>query len=159
MISLILRRGCSVSCFGLKDVQNCCCKVSPGFNIITPRGGTIHVNLGMGDGYVRISVKDTGIGIPEEKVGLIFERFSQVDNLLTRKNEGSGIGLTLVKMLAEMHGGRVYVHSQYKKGSEFVVELPENPKGVSCPAPQREVIQSDEDIIQRIKLEFSDIYF
>ena len=39
----------------------------------------------MGDGYVRISVKDTGIGIPEEKVGLIFERFSQVDNLLTRE--------------------------------------------------------------------------
>jgi signal transduction histidine kinase/CheY-like chemotaxis protein len=125
----------------------------------TPRGGTIHVNLGMGDGYVRISVKDTGIGIPEEKVGLIFERFSQVDNLLTRKNEGSGIGLTLVKMLAEMHGGRVYVHSQYKKGSEFVVELPKNPNVASCHVPQREAIQSGEDIIQRIKLEFSDIYF
>ena len=123
------------------------------------RGGTIHVNLGMGDGYVRISVKDTGIGIPEEKVGLIFERFSQVDNLLTRKNEGSGIGLTLVKMLAEMHGGRVYVHSQYKKGSEFVVELPKNPNVASCHVPQREAIQSGEDIIQRIKLEFSDIYF
>lgn len=113
----------------------------------------------MGDGYVRISVKDIGIGIPEEKVGLIFERFSQVDNLLTRKNEGSGIGLTLVKMLTEMHGGRVYVHSQYKKGSEFVVELPKNPNVASCHVPQREAIQSGEDIIQRIKLEFSDIYF
>ena len=125
----------------------------------TPRGGTIYVSLSMGDGYVRISVKDTGIGIPEEKVGLIFERFSQVDNLLTRKNEGSGIGLTLVKMLTEMHGGRVYVYSQYKQGSEFVVELPENPNGASCPVPQREAIQSSEDIIERIKLEFSDIYF
>ncbi|HQA46953.1 MAG TPA: ATP-binding protein [Bacillota bacterium] len=52
---------------------------------MTPRGGTIYVNLNMGDGYVRISVKDIGIGIPEEKVGLIFERFSQVDNLLTRE--------------------------------------------------------------------------
>jgi signal transduction histidine kinase/CheY-like chemotaxis protein len=125
----------------------------------TSRGGTIYVNLSMADGYVRISVKDTGIGIPEEKVDLIFERFSQVDNLLTRKNEGSGIGLTLVKMLTEMHGGRVCVHSQYKKGSEFVVELPENSNGVPCPVPQREAIQSSEDIIQRIKLEFSDIYF
>jgi hypothetical protein len=58
-----------------------------------------------------------------------------------------------------MHGGRVYVHSQYKKGSEFVVELPKNPNVASCHVPQREAIQSGEDIIQRIKLEFSDIYF
>lgn len=53
----------------------------------------------------------------------------------------------------------MYVHSQYKKGSEFVVELPKNPNVASCHVPQREAIQSGEDIIQRIKLEFSDIYF
>lgn len=125
----------------------------------TPRGGTIHVSLGKSGGYVQISVKDTGTGIPEDKIGLIFERFRQVDNLMTRKNEGSGIGLTLVKMLTEMHGGKVSVHSQYKKGSEFVVELPENLNGAPCPAPQRAANESGEDVIQRIKLEFSDIYF
>ncbi|HZX46711.1 MAG TPA: hybrid sensor histidine kinase/response regulator [Clostridia bacterium] len=146
-------------CYDLDSIERILLNLLSNAIKFTPRGGTIYVNLSMGDGYVRISVKDTGIGIPEEKVGLIFERFSQVDNILTRKNEGSGIGLTVVKMLTEMHGGRVYVHSQYKKGSEFVVELPENSNGAPCPEPQRTANESGQDIIQRIKLEFSDIYF
>jgi len=73
---------------------------------------------------VAISVKDTGIGIQEDKLEMIFERFKQVDNLLTRKNEGSGIGLSLVKSLVELHGGKISVKSEYNRGSEFTVELP-----------------------------------
>ena len=125
----------------------------------THRGGSIYVNLYKHGDCVRISVKDTGIGIPDDKIDLVFERFRQLDNLMTRKNEGSGIGLTLVKMLAEMHGGRVYVQSQYCKGSEFVVELPVNLTGKESAVSDTSANQSREEIIQRIKLEFSDIYF
>ena len=77
---------------------------------------------------------------------------------MTRKT-GKRIGPTLVKMLAEMHGGRVYVQSQYCKGSEFVVELPVNLTGKESAVSDTSANQSREEIIQRIKLEFSDIYF
>jgi signal transduction histidine kinase/CheY-like chemotaxis protein len=126
----------------------------------TPKGGTIYVNIIKGKGCVRISVRDTGIGISEDKLEVIFERFRQVDNLMTRKNEGSGIGLTLVKLLTEMHGGRVYVYSRYHEGSEFVIELPINNNGIETNCTCEHVTNSSkDDIIQRIQMEFSDIYF
>jgi signal transduction histidine kinase len=73
---------------------------------------------------ITISVKDNGIGIPEDKLDSIFERFVQVDDSLTRSHEGSGIGLSLVKSLAELHKGSVSVKSTLGKGSEFIVTLP-----------------------------------
>ncbi|MFA6670761.1 MAG: HAMP domain-containing sensor histidine kinase, partial [Bacillota bacterium] len=125
----------------------------------TPREGSILVDLKRNNDCAHIRIKDTGIGISKDKLNYIFERFRQVDSLTARKNEGSGIGLTLVKLLTEMHGGRVYVNSEYGEGSEFVVELPINLKGIDDAVLERASNPSNEDIIQRIQLEFSDIYF
>lgn len=124
----------------------------------TNSGGDISVNIFERKDNVVISVKDTGIGIPKEKLELIFERFIQVDKSLTRNKEGSGIGLSLVKALVEMHGGKVFLESQTGVGSEFSFEL-----------PIRQLIDSDEvhvdnslnsnSNVEKIHIEFSDIYF
>ena len=125
----------------------------------TTEGGTIYVNLSKHKGYVYISVKDTGIGISKDKFDIIFERFRQVDNLMTRKNEGSGIGLSLVKLLTEMQGGRIHVSSEYQKGSEFRVELPINMAIKDDVAPGNRINYYKEDVVKRIQVEFSDIYW
>jgi signal transduction histidine kinase len=120
-------------------------------------GGRIEVNLYNKDEKVLISVKDNGIGIPEDKLGVIFERFRQVDKSLTRNHEGSGIGLSLAKSLVEMHGGTIFVKSEIGKGAEFVVELPtavllkEEPR---CSAGN----SGKKDNFEKVSIEFSDIY-
>ncbi|MEX2560749.1 MAG: response regulator [Pirellulales bacterium] len=74
---------------------------------------------------VRVRVRDSGIGIPADKLGLVFELFMQVDRSLERSRGGLGIGLTLVKRLVEMHGGRIEARSAGPgRGSEFIVWLP-----------------------------------
>lgn len=73
---------------------------------------------------VIISVADNGVGIEKEKQSLIFERYKQVALNPLQKSEGSGIGLALVKSLIEIHGGSICVESEYGKGSEFIVEIP-----------------------------------
>jgi len=127
----------------------------------TPKGGTIYVSIEDLQTYVRISVKDTGIGIREDMLDTIFERFKQVDDLLTRKNEGSGIGLSLVKALVEMHGGKIKVISEYQCGSEFIVDLPVG--NVDCNEnyfpDDNYSIQNESKVINKINIEFSDIYF
>jgi signal transduction histidine kinase/ligand-binding sensor domain-containing protein/DNA-binding response OmpR family regulator len=79
---------------------------------------------GQGERKVVISVKDTGIGISEEELPKLFDRFYQVDSSQTREHEGTGIGLALTKELVELHHGKIRVASQVGKGSEFIVELP-----------------------------------
>ena len=125
----------------------------------TPPGGTIYVGMENLEDHVHISVRDTGVGIPEDKIDIIFERFKQADELLTRRHEGSGIGLSLVKSLVELHGGRIHVDSQYQKGSEFIVTLPAN---LSLKENAEENVyeySSEESVVQKIHVEFSDIYF
>lgn len=73
---------------------------------------------------LQIRVKDNGIGIEAEKLPVIFERFVQSDSSASRRYSGSGLGLSLVKQLVEMHGGQIVVTSEPGKGSEFVVTLP-----------------------------------
>jgi len=75
---------------------------------------------------VVIEVKDTGIGIPKEQQERIFDRFIQVDKSLTRDHEGSGIGLSLVKSLVEMHEGNITLKSKYGEGSSFIINIPSN---------------------------------
>jgi len=91
----------------------------------TPANGRIILTAVTEGSDVCISVRDTGIGIPQEMLPLVFELFTQVDRALDRAQGGLGIGLTLVKRLVEMHGGTVEARSEGEgRGSEFVVRLP-----------------------------------
>ncbi|MBI5224355.1 PAS domain S-box protein [Candidatus Micrarchaeota archaeon] len=74
--------------------------------------------------FVEVSVIDTGIGIPEDKVGNLFQKFYQVDASVDRKYGGSGLGLSICKMLVEMHGGKIEVDSVFGKGTVFSFKLP-----------------------------------
>lgn len=73
---------------------------------------------------IEITVKDTGIGISEEELSKLFDRFYQVDSSQTREHEGTGIGLALTKELVDLHKGNIKVKSKVNEGSEFIVELP-----------------------------------
>jgi len=94
----------------------------------TPEGGSVWVRgAHNGNGMVRIEVGDTGIGIPEEALPRVFERFYQVDNSATRTYGGTGMGLALVQRLVEAHGGRVEVESRVGEGSRFALLWPVAP--------------------------------
>jgi len=75
-------------------------------------------------GFVEISIHDTGIGIPQEKLPKIFDRFYQVDGSHTREQEGTGIGLSLTKELIELHRGKIEVESEEGKGTCFTISIP-----------------------------------
>lgn len=117
--------------------------------------GEIFVNIKDIDEWVEISVKDNGIGIEEKKLDIIFDRFEQADKSLSRNAEGTGIGLSLVKSIVELHGGNIYVESEYGKGSKFTVILPAQAVAKENMIYNRNIKNKDE----RIQLEFSDVYF
>lgn len=119
-------------------------------------GGRISVNIKGSSDSVTISVRDTGIGIPQEKLNVIFERFRQVDSSLSRNYDGSGIGLSLVKSLVELHGGSVQVSSEYGKETEFTIELPV--RTIDEDILLRPKQCTNQDYVQRIIIEFSDLY-
>ncbi len=91
----------------------------------TPSGGTVTVGISQPgqSGQISIFVKDTGIGIPESEQARIFEKFYRVDNGLRRETTGAGIGLSIVRHIAEAHGARVTVESAAGRGSTFRVEF------------------------------------
>lgn len=122
----------------------------------TQTGGEVFVNMAIRDNFVQISVKDTGMGISKDKLQLIFERFIQVDRSLTRLQEGSGIGLSLVKSLVELHKGTISVESELNNGSTFIVSLPIytlNEENV-CRLSNFETLQNT---LEKIGIEFSDV--
>jgi PAS domain S-box-containing protein len=91
----------------------------------TENGGDIAVTARREEKFVVVSIRDTGIGIPPDKLTQVFEMFAQVDNVLRRSQDGLGIGLSLVRTLVGMHDGRVEAHSDgIGLGSEFVTYLP-----------------------------------
>ncbi|SHE69406.1 HAMP domain-containing protein [Tissierella praeacuta DSM 18095] len=120
----------------------------------TEKGGEIQVNIYVEEEKVIISVKDNGIGIPQDKLEMIFDRFAQVENPLRRGVEGSGIGLSLVKSLVELHEGSISVHSELGKGSEFIMELPDRVIDDNSMEGYRE----EGCYSEKIHVEFSDIY-
>lgn len=121
----------------------------------TDENGTIEVEVGTRNKSVYISIKDDGIGIQEDRLEVIFQRFRKVDKSFTRNREGSGIGLSLVKSLVEMHEGTISVKSEYGKGSEFIIELPIITINEE---PQTKLYWQHEDSrLERIKVEFADI--
>jgi two-component system phosphate regulon sensor histidine kinase PhoR len=86
--------------------------------------GEVRVDVRSGDGSVRISVLDTGIGIPQEHLSRIFERFYRVDKARSRETGGTGLGLSIVKNATERMGGYVTIESELGKGSVFTLVLP-----------------------------------
>ena len=92
----------------------------------TSSGGWIDLSVGeINEGKnIAISIKDSGKGISSKELPYIFDRFHQVDGTMTRNQQGTGIGLSLVKEFVELHGGRVEVDSSIDKGSEFRIILP-----------------------------------
>jgi signal transduction histidine kinase/DNA-binding response OmpR family regulator/predicted Ser/Thr protein kinase len=103
----------------------------------TEPGGRVCVRLSRLDGAVSLAVADTGIGLSEEDLPHIFERFHQVDSSASRRYEGSGIGLALSKELTELIGGRLEVESAVGRGTTFIVTLPLGDAHVSDPARVR----------------------
>ncbi|MBS4175316.1 HAMP domain-containing sensor histidine kinase [Bacillus sp. FJAT-49736] len=90
----------------------------------TPPDGQIHICLQKGPTEVSVSISDSGIGISHEEQMHIFERFYKADKSRTRTIGGSGLGLSIVKKIVEMHEGEISVHSQVGKGTSFTVSLP-----------------------------------
>lgn len=115
-------------------------------------GGKIEVFISCKDD-IEISVKDSGIGIPEDKIDKIFERFEQVKT--NTKKEGSGIGLNLVKSLIEMNNGSIKVESELEKGSKFTIILPNTliKNSLSYSYENSNYINNE----NQISVEFSDI--
>jgi signal transduction histidine kinase len=92
--------------------------------MFTDEGGKVIVKTREKEGEIQLSVIDSGIGIPEKDVPHIFERFYQVESHLTRKHGGMGLGLSVAKMMIEMHGGSITAKSIPGKGSNFTIILP-----------------------------------
>ncbi|MBP8002478.1 MAG: PAS domain S-box protein [Chloroflexi bacterium] len=91
----------------------------------TPVGGVIGLEvIQLGDEALRFTVWDTGIGVPQDKLGELFKPFVQLDSSLARQYSGTGLGLALVHRLAELHGGGVMVESELGKGSRFSFTIP-----------------------------------
>jgi PAS domain S-box-containing protein len=105
---------------------------------------------------IEIKVTDTGIGIPNDKQELIFERFGQVDNNLSRHAEGSGIGLSLVRSLVNILEGTIEVESEVGVGSTFTMTLPI--KQEKADNSMEHSLDFQDELVSKIKVEFSDIY-
>jgi signal transduction histidine kinase len=95
----------------------------------TPDGGEIGLSIEarVDQGTVSFTVSDNGIGIGAEELPKLFRPFVQLDSSLTRRHAGTGLGLVLVKRMAELHGGAVAVASTPGKGSQFMITLPQQP--------------------------------
>jgi two-component system sensor histidine kinase VicK len=93
----------------------------------TPRGGAIHVAVRQETApraQIVVAISDTGMGIPEGDLELIFEKFRRADDQLTSTIEGTGLGLAIARQIVEYHGGRIWAESTPGSGSVFTVALP-----------------------------------
>jgi PAS domain S-box-containing protein len=125
----------------------------------TDTGGHILVNIADGGEYLTISVEDNGVGIPKDKIDIIFDRFRQVDKSFTRNQEGSGIGLSLVKSLVEMQGGTISVESECRVGTKFIIKFPVKiVDGNNSSENYKLVSNSLNNRVEKVRIEFSDIY-
>ena len=123
----------------------------------TDPGGSITVEVAPSDNQTELilRVRDTGVGLAEKDVDRIFDRFAQVDGSATREQEGTGIGLSLVKELVELHGGRVWAESDgIGLGSTMCVQFP---IGELDELPSEEVTQSDEDTSRTLRESLEDV--
>jgi PAS domain S-box-containing protein len=127
----------------------------------TPTGGRIELRmLGEGPRLWRLEVEDTGIGIAADRLGHLFVEFQQLDDGLTKRHQGTGLGLALTRRLVEAQGGRVGVYSEPGKGSRFYAVLPRQPEGgdadVGRPARQQLVALRDHPLRDGVVRELSE---
>lgn len=130
----------------------------------TPEGGKVEVHAYPVEGAVRVDVRDTGIGIHPDELGLIFERFYRADHPVVQDIGGTGLGLSIVRMFVEMHGGRVWVESEPNEGSTFTFILPmptQEEEGDRMPhlvARMRTILVVDDerDVAQWIKFQLEE---
>lgn len=121
----------------------------------TDDNGEIHVSLDKVNEDIVVSVKDNGVGIPKDKLKIIFDRFGQVNDILSRRCEGSGIGLSIVKSIVEMHGGKIEVFSEIGKGTEFIFNIP-----IKILKEENVILKCEnrDYHVEKCNIEFSDIY-
>ncbi len=119
------------------------------------KGSKIDIVLRDKGDFTEISVRDYGVGIEPDYLEAIFKRFEQAENTYSSNKLGSGVGLSLVKSIVEMHNGEISVESQVGKGSTFTIKLPS--MIVDKPVTSKPVNYSDNKI-EKINIEFSDIY-
>ena len=106
------------------EIERCVINLLGNAAKFTPEGGEIYVFISEVNQYIEITIEDTGIGISKEDQEFIFKRFSQVDGANVTKVSSSGIGLTLVKYIVELHGGYIRLESEVNNGSRFTIGLP-----------------------------------
>lgn len=94
----------------------------------TPEKGSVKITVDENKNYALISISDTGVGIPKDKVRHLFEPFFQIEGHLKRNAPGTGLGLTISKHIVELHHGQILVESTLKKGSTFTIKIPKNLK-------------------------------
>ncbi len=100
----------------------------------TDPDGTVSIQAEKQNGYVKVTVSDSGIGIPEDDVARVFERFFQVETHLTRKHGGMGLGLSIAKAMIELHGGQIWCESEEGAGSKFAFIIPERARQAEAAA-------------------------
>jgi len=98
------------------------------FNAVkyTPENKSVHLEAQSHNDSVQIEFSDTGIGIPANELGNIFEEFFRASNAKKREKDGTGLGLSIVKQIVDRHGGEISVQSQEGQGTTFTVTLPKN---------------------------------
>jgi signal transduction histidine kinase len=90
----------------------------------SPSGGRCEIALSRSENHAHITVRDSGVGIPEPELNNIFDRFYRVDRVRSKNNGGAGLGLAIARWIAEMHGGTIAAESKVGAGSEFQIRLP-----------------------------------
>lgn len=114
------------------EIERCVINLLGNAVKFTPEGGEIRVYIKEVKGYIEITIEDNGIGISKEDQEFIFKRFSQVEGNGATKATSSGIGLTLVKDIVDLHGGYIRLESELNKGSKFTIGLPDISEDALC---------------------------
>ncbi len=129
-------------CFDEADEHRCVCDAQKLYQVIlnlldnaitySEAGARVDITIEESDSWLTVEVRDTGVGIPEEELGQLFERFYRVAKDRSRATGGSGLGLAISKQIVEMHGGDISVESEVGVGSAFVVRIPKTPPSRSA---------------------------
>ncbi|MDX8290310.1 ATP-binding protein [Metabacillus indicus] len=131
----------------------------------SPDGGNISVILFEENGWLKVEIKDEGLGIPEDAKDKLFTKFYRIDNSDRRKIGGTGLGLSIVKEIIKAHSGEISVHSKLGEGSTFTVSLPLHDASGHSQAPEADgsssasilIIENDENFASLLKAEFEEM--